>query len=48
METPLGQPHGGLCDFAGAVALSREEKEVVFFVNTIAFSSDGVMGGAFT
>lgn len=27
---------------------SSEEKEKVFFVNTVAFSSDGVMGGAFT
>lgn len=38
MEAPPGQSHGGPCDFARAVALSSEEKEKVFFVNTIALS----------
>lgn len=41
MEASQGQTHGGTCDFAGAVALSSEEKEKVFFVNTIAISYNG-------
>ena len=41
MEAPLSQPHGGPREFIGAVALSREEKETGFFVNTIALTPAG-------
>ena len=40
LEAPPGQPHGGTCDFAGAVVLSGTKKKDVFFVNTIAISSN--------
>ena len=45
LEASQGQTYSGPCDFIGAAALSGTKKKVVFFVNTIAFSPNGVMGG---